>query len=81
MSISPILPPKSEGRSENDVRRAALGDLHEGAARRNPAESTGEGPWVASRARPQKRGISLLAWGIAALVSLGLWAAILFLIR
>jgi len=36
---------------------------------------------VASRARPQKRGISLLAWGIAALVSLGLWAAILFLIR
>lgn len=81
MSISPILPPKSDVRNKNDVRRAALGDVHEGAARRDPAESIGEGPWVASRARPQKRGISLLAWGIAALVSLGLWAAILFLVR
>lgn len=81
MSISPILPPKSDARSKNDLRRASLALPHEGVRPGEHAESQAEGPWAATRARPQKRGISLLAWGIAALVSIGLWAAILFLIR
>jgi len=81
MSISPILPPKSDEPGRRDLRRAGLGQTPSEIGFGKRAESPAEGPWVATRTRPQKRGISLLAWGIAALVSIGLWAAILFLIR
>ena len=82
MSISPILPPNPDERDANEVlwtrdniaqpRETGFG---EDIARPNPQV------WANTRRPPESRRISLLGWALGAVISLGLWAAILYLIR
>ncbi len=82
MSISPGLPPDPNNRDKNETLRVGLphhqpGEMGLGERLDAPVE----GPWAATSPHPEKRRISLLGWGIGALVSIGLWAAILYMIR
>jgi hypothetical protein len=75
------MPPNSNDRDKNEALRVGL--PHPQTAEMGLGERVGPSaqPWTTASPRPEKRGISLVGWGIGALVSLGLWAAIFFLIR
>ena len=82
MSISPILPPNPDERDAGDLLRARESVVHprEMGVREDTASSEPQ-LWAGTRRPSETRRISLIGWGLGAVVSLGLWAAILYLIR